>query len=187
MSNLVAGLAALATVLLLAPAPARAAVAAPCIATSGSDATETREDSSVDEGEIRWTASTKYKAEYQHANRAWSYSGAKIKIAPDSATTVNDLNYEDFSDARNAAAGVWSRHPGIAATDLIRFNKARMDTFDAATRRMVAAHELGHALGLCHKSGSGKNAVESVMWPEAARYPDVPTDVDKANHRRLWG
>ncbi|MFD8982635.1 hypothetical protein [Streptomyces sp. NPDC059564] len=187
MRNLAAGLAAFAAVLLVAPVPARAAAAAPCIAKSGSDATETREDSSVDEGEIRWTASTKYKAEYQHANGAWSYSGAKIRIAPDSATTVNDLNYEDFSDAKNAAAGVWSRHPGPAATDLIRFNRARMDTFDPATRRMVAAHELGHALGLCHKSGSGKSAVRSVMWPEVARYPDVPTDVDKANYKKLWG
>lgn len=100
---------------------------------------------------------------------------------------VNDLNYEDFSDTRNAAAGLWSRHPGPAATDLIRFNKARMDTYEPATRRMVAAHELGHALGLCHKSGSGKNAVESVMWPDVAQYPDVPTDVDKANLKKLWG
>ncbi|MEU3721555.1 matrixin family metalloprotease [Streptomyces sp. NPDC031705] len=187
MRNLAAGLAAFATVLLVAPAPARAATAAPCLAKSGHDATETRGDSSVDEGEIRWTAGTKYKAEYQHANRAWSYSGAKIKIAPDSATTVNDLHYEDFSDGRNPAAGQWARHPGPAATDVIRFNKARMDTYDAATRRMVAAHELGHALGLCHKSDSGKSAVQSVMWPEAAPYPDVPTAVDKANYKKLWG
>ncbi|MEU9714964.1 hypothetical protein [Streptomyces sp. NPDC047976] len=187
MRDLVTGLAVLAAVLVLAPAPARAATAAPCIAKSGHDATETREDSSVDDGEIRWTASTKYEAEYRHGNRAWSYSGAKVRIAQDSATTVNDLNYEDFSDPRNPAAGVWSRNPGIAATDLIRFNKARMDSYDAATRRMVASHELGHALGLCHKSGSGKSAVKSVMWPEAAEYPDVPTDVDKANYRRLWG
>lgn len=105
MRNLLAGPAAFAAVLLLAPVPAHVAVAAPCIAKSGSDATETREDSSVDDGEIRWTASTKYRAEYAHANRAWSYPGARIRIAPDAATTVNDLNYEDFSEARNAAAG----------------------------------------------------------------------------------
>ncbi|AQT70364.1 matrixin family metalloprotease [Streptomyces sp. fd1-xmd] len=187
MRNFLAGPAVFAAVLLLAPAPAHAAVAAPCIARSGSDATETREDSSVDDGEIRWTASTKYKAEYVHANRAWSYPGARIRIAPDTATTVNDLNYEDFSDPRSSAAGVWSRRPGPAATDLIRFNKARMDTYDPTTRRMVAAHELGHALGLCHKSGSGPNAVSSVMWPDVARYPDAPTDVDKANLKKLWG
>ncbi|MFD3762496.1 matrixin family metalloprotease [Streptomyces sp. NPDC058622] len=187
MRNLLAGPAAFAAVLLLAPAPAHAAVPAPCIAKSGSDASETREDSSVDDGEIRWTASTKYRAEYNHANRAWSYPGARIRIAPDAATTVNDRNYEDFSDARSSAAGVWSRRPGPAATDLIRFNKARMDTYDPATRRMVAAHELGHALGLCHKSGSDTNAVKSVMWPDVAQYPDVPTDVDKANLKKLWG
>ncbi|MFJ7775646.1 hypothetical protein [Streptomyces yangpuensis] len=133
-----AGPAAFAAMLLLSPVPAHAAVAAPCIAKSGSDATETCEDSSVDDGETRWTASTKYKAEYVHANRAWSYPGARIQIAPDTATTVNDLGYEDFSDPRSSAAGVWSRRPGPAAMDLIRFNKARMDTYDPATRRMAS-------------------------------------------------
>ncbi|WP_327387423.1 MULTISPECIES: hypothetical protein [unclassified Streptomyces] len=55
MCNLLAGPAALAAVLLVAPAPARAyaAVPAQCTARSGSDATETREDSSVDDGEVR--------------------------------------------------------------------------------------------------------------------------------------
>ncbi|MCX4803897.1 hypothetical protein OG594_19985 [Streptomyces sp. NBC_01214] len=55
MRTLLAGPAALAAVLLVAPAPARvhAAPPAPCTAKSGSDATETREDSSVDDGEIR--------------------------------------------------------------------------------------------------------------------------------------
>lgn len=173
--------------LLLAPAAARAAVPPPCIAKSGSDATATREDSSVDDGEIRWTASTNCKTGYDHANKVWSYRGTRIRIPPGAATTVNDLNYEGFSDTRSAAAGMWSRRPGPAATDLNRCNKARMDTYDAATRRMVAAHELGHALGLCHKSGSGKNAVSSVMWPDVAQYPDTPTDVDKANLKKLWG
>ncbi|MFJ3520756.1 MULTISPECIES: hypothetical protein [unclassified Streptomyces] len=78
---------------------------------------------------------------------------------------------------------MWSRRPGPGATDLIRFNKARMDTYAPATRRMVAAHELG----LCHKSGSGKNAVSSVMWPDVAQYPDAPTDADKAHLKKLWG
>ncbi|MFF3088219.1 hypothetical protein ACFVRB_24730 [Streptomyces nojiriensis] len=52
---------------------------------------------------------------------------------------------------------------------------------------MVATHEPGHALGLCHKSGSGKSAVRSVMWPDVAQYPDAPTGVDKANIKKPWG
>ncbi|MFJ7586919.1 hypothetical protein ACIQZO_05900 [Streptomyces sp. NPDC097617] len=77
-----------------------------------------------------------------------------IRIAPDAATTVNDLNYEGFSDPRGSAAGAWSRHPGPGATDLIRFSKTRMDTYAPATRRMAAAHELGHALGVVCGSGA---------------------------------
>ncbi|MET9855321.1 matrixin family metalloprotease [Streptomyces sp. NPDC006450] len=53
-------------------------------------------------------------------------------------------------------------------------------------RRNVLVHELGHALGFCHTSDGGKTAVQSVMWPYASAH-EVPTEVDKANYRRLWG
>ncbi|MFD3556555.1 hypothetical protein ACFWWA_31285 [Streptomyces goshikiensis] len=54
------------------PAPAHGA-ATPRTARSGGDATQTRKDGSVDEGELWWTASTKCKAKYRHANRTWSH------------------------------------------------------------------------------------------------------------------
>ncbi|MEV7525132.1 M57 family metalloprotease [Streptomyces sp. NPDC091371] len=190
MSNsLRCGLALVAAVVLVAPPPAAAAAVnpAPCIARSGSDATETREDSSVDEGEIRWTESTKYDDAFQWAIKRWQYAGARIKIVADSATTVNDLEFVDYSNAADAAAGNWQRRPQIGATDYIRFNKAKMDGYDTATRRQVATHELGHALGLCHKSNGGSGYVRSIMWTEAHSLFAEPQDVDKANYRKLWG
>ncbi|MBT2449220.1 hypothetical protein J7F03_19395 [Streptomyces sp. ISL-43] len=182
------GLAVAAAALLVAPPPAVALVnPAPCIAKSGTDATETREDSSVDEDEIRYSDSTKYDDAIKYAIKAWQYSGSKIKILPDTGTTVNDLEFADYSDTKSTAAGYWQRRPQVAATDYIRFNKAKMDNYDTQKKREVAAHELGHALGLCHKSGSKPNPVTSLMWPEVHSLFADPTDVDKANYKKLWG
>lgn len=50
----------------------------------------------------------------------------------------------------------------------------------AARRRIVATHELGHALGLLHTTRGG-----SVMYPTGG--PDVPDDVDAAGLRAIYG
>ncbi|MEU9028998.1 hypothetical protein AB0D46_16040 [Streptomyces sp. NPDC048383] len=188
MKRLIAALTSATALLLATPPPAAAAVnPAPCIAKSGSEATETREDSSVDDGEIRYTASSKYGDAIQYAVKAWQYSRSKIKVLPDSATTVNDLHFSDYSENRNTSAN-WTRNAAIGATDHIRFNTARMGQWSRTTQRWIAVHELGHALGLCHKSNGGASYVKSVMWtdPIEAGFAD-PQDVDKANYRKLWG
>jgi predicted Zn-dependent protease len=46
----------------------------------------------------------------------------------------------------------------------------------------LRVHELGHALGLCHKPDGS----ESAMW-KAASVKDVPTAVDQANYKKQWG
>ncbi|MEV7728921.1 hypothetical protein AB0P15_29910 [Streptomyces sp. NPDC087917] len=93
---------AAAAVLLLAPPPPAAATvaAAPCVKGES----ESRSHSSVDDGEIRWTANTAYADAYKHALKAWQYAGHRIRLAPDSATTVNDLEFVDYDDPKDIAA-----------------------------------------------------------------------------------
>lgn len=175
-----------ATALLLGapPPPAAAATAAPC--ADPRDSTETKAHSSVDEGEIRWTSSTKYRTEWAHAVKVWQFSGAKIKILADSASTVNDLDVSDFSSKTDKKAGHWAQNTGTAATDRITLNVTLLAGYGVEMRRNVLVHELGHALGFCHKSDGGKTAVQSVMWANASAH-EAPTEVDKANYRKLWG
>ncbi|MFD9357895.1 matrixin family metalloprotease [Streptomyces sp. NPDC060031] len=180
MNRFFVALSAAASLLLLAPGPARAVDPAPCVKGES----ESKSRSSVDEGEIRYTDSSQYHAEIKHAIAAWQYSGAKIKIVGDTASTVNDLDFQDFNDAKSTAAGIWSYNAEPAWTDYIRFNKAKMSLYSAKKRRSVAAHELGHALGLCHKDF---NTTHSLMWPQVQEDYDVPQAVDKANYKKLWG
>ncbi|MCX5409285.1 hypothetical protein OHA37_36205 [Streptomyces sp. NBC_00335] len=180
MNRFLVALSATASLLLLAPGTAHAVDPAPCVKPES----ESKSRSSVDEGEIRYTDSSQYDPEIKHAIAAWQYSGAKIKIVGDTTSTVNDLDFQDFNDSKSTAAGIWSYNAAPAWTDYIRFNKAKMSSYSAKKRRSVAAHELGHALGPCHKDFETTN---SLMWPQVQEDFDVPQAVDKANYKKLWG
>ncbi len=161
------------------PVPARAVAAARCV-----EGSETRGFSSVDAGEIRWTESSKYDSLRKHAITEWNRF-RKINIAPDGASTVNDLEFRDYYDKNDRAAAKWERHGGVAQTDYIYLNKHWLDDVyerEPAYRKNIVVHELGHALGLCHKADS----VDSVLRRNASD-KTVPTAVDKANYVKLWG
>lgn len=52
-----------------------------------------------------------------------------------------------------------------------------------AYQNSAAAHELGHALGLCHKP----DRYLSLMWTSVASPPiNTPKAVDKADYRKIW-
>ncbi|WP_217230800.1 hypothetical protein [Streptomyces anulatus] len=162
--------------------PSRAAVApAPCV----SGERERRSESAVDNGEIRWTDKTRYDGPRENALKVWQFSGARIKLRPDSATTVNDLEFRDYRGGTGdrAAVAQYVRDSGVGATDFVRFNRDKMSGRSRAFLNSAASHELGHALGLCHKDGR----VLSLMWTDIASPPITsPQAVDKANYAKLW-
>ncbi|MFI6644530.1 hypothetical protein [Streptomyces sp. NPDC050504] len=175
---------ATATVLALASANAPygapgAVAAAPCVRGE----TESRGRSAVDDGEIRYTETTKFDDLRTHAITAWN-AFRKVDITPDGATTVNDLEFRDYS-RNTATAAYYERHGGTAQTDYIFLNKYQIDGYyrnEPSMRRNIVVHELGHALGLCHKSDRVSSALRTGV--STTQYPTV---VDKANYLKLWG
>ncbi|WP_424217296.1 matrixin family metalloprotease (plasmid) [Streptomyces sp. BI20] len=172
------------------PAPRTHVLAVATCTPSGSDS---RGHSSVDGRVIAWEDDeTVFKDAVAYANRQWSTNGlTRVKIHRDTSTEIADLQWRDVdrSDgdwARRDAQ--WKPHTGA---DNVYLNRHRLDKGGRSGtdhhRRHVAAHELGHALGLCHKPFPEA----SLLWPNHrdidAENINAPTAKDRADYHSLWG
>lgn len=79
-----------------------------------------------------------------------------MKFPEDDGSRIADLEWSDVDETSGKWKNVGGAWTGLPGTDMIRMNDAylargkRLGT--DAWRSRVAAHELGHALGFCHKS-----------------------------------
>ncbi|MEU7649976.1 hypothetical protein [Streptomyces huasconensis] len=171
-------------------APSAAAqAAAPAQCMNGQK--DSRGRSSVDSGEIAWEDESAFDDARRHAHRVWSQRGLdRVEFPADDAGRIADLEWSDVSTTRPPWKGVLGRWKGMRGTDVLILNKAYLGAGkrygDRRSRRMIAAHELGHALGFCHKNPA---RYRSLMAPNTFDMPSngAPTVRDRKNYRALWG
>ncbi|MFB7588475.1 hypothetical protein [Streptomyces sp. NPDC056169] len=194
MDDLALAAASAAVVLLAVPAPVHAAsVAAPHKCEKGE--VDSRGRSSVDGNEIAWDDESKFDDARKHAVKVWTAGTLKqVKIKADGATSYADLEWRDA----NSVTGKWSDVYGMWAarhgTDHLLLNRAYLDDGKrygkTEHRRRVAAHELGHALGFCHKE-YGYGMYPSLLWADYGHIEgkriDAPTSHDVNAYHALWG
>ncbi|MGW3660772.1 matrixin family metalloprotease [Streptomyces sp. NPDC005151] len=141
----------------------------------------------MDDHEIRWEDDTKFDDARKWAHSAWynsEYNLRAVKIAPDAWNTITDLEWEDTNRSDVKFLAAWQGRPGA---DRIMMNRYYLDDgkrYGATSwRRMTAAHELGHALGLGHKANGTLMATTIGYVAKTAR----PTTTDRNAYHALWG
>ncbi|MFH8729873.1 hypothetical protein [Streptomyces termitum] len=185
--------AAAAAVLLAVPAPAHAAPGAVRPYKCLDGMVDSRGRSSVDGSVIAWDDESVFDDARRHAVKVWTAGTLKrVKIKPDDATTYADLEWRDADSTAGSwrdVYGMWSGRPGA---DLLLLNRAYLGAGKRKGsdehRRRVAAHELGHALGFCHKA---YDEGRSLLWYDYGRLEEQklngPTAKDIDAYHALWG
>ncbi|MGW7067118.1 hypothetical protein ACWGII_18865 [Streptomyces sp. NPDC054855] len=174
----------------LVSAPASAAQAmAPATCMGGHK--DSRARSSVDSGEVAWEDESRFDDARRHAHRVWFHRGLdRVRFPADDASRIADLEWSDVATTRPPWRGVLGRWKGLHGTDTLKLNKAYLGAGkpygDTSSRRVIAAHELGHALGFCHKNPA---TYRSLMAPNTFDMPSngAPTSRDRKNYHALWG
>lgn len=139
---------------------------------------------------LPWSSATDYDSAKSHARSTWNAVG-DVDIHQISGSESATLRWLDVNDSSTGFAAWYHYEP--SALDYIYMNAYYLGLpgdagvgYNADQEKAVAAHEVGHALGLAHNSD-----YTQLMHSNPAAYDGsfhiVPQTHDKADYHALWG
>lgn len=142
-----------------------------------------RPDGSVTAGDgrpfahrLRVGNDSRYPAAVAHAVRVWSAAGGGVEI-----TMVPSRSADVVFRTRNSCRERTGEYD--ITKDVIWMNRCQLDGQGDRLRSSVAAHELGHALGLPHRGSPEKNLMGKDQFGQQVS----PQTADVRHYRQQWG
>jgi|GEM_PF-3230635 hypothetical protein len=124
-----------------------------------------------------------YRAAMTSGAARWNNTG--ITSISLSTVSSNNGNIYTYSDPNTSALALFHDYGSDASGHLtkwkIKFNKSKLDNKDASFKAALAAHELGHAIGLndLYLSGNTDKLMYGYFGETLGTRAAAPTDKDK--------
>lgn len=138
---------------------------------------------SVDGTQVRWEDYTAFDDARTFAASQWEALGS-INFEPDAWNTVTDLEWLDVNYCDVGWDGRWRARN---LSDAIDLNACYLNGYSAFSRRTVATHEAGHAIGLGDHTLSDYGSSSIVMYfCSTCSGVNTPQSHDISDHDALW-
>jgi hypothetical protein len=137
-------------------------------------------EDSVDGNEIRYEDYSRWDDSHVNAEREWEGLVGGVNIAPDSITTIADLELRDYS-ANDGLCGYWD---GRTGADLLRLNNSYYNGATTTNRRACTLHEWGHAHGLAHSFND--QVMDDCPVSACGSVYTTPQAHDRADYYAKW-
>lgn len=127
-------------------------------------------------GNLHYESYTRYGRAWGHAVEVWSLGSVDIESSPSSGEA--DVKVGDITAQESVGGTTYS-------DGSVLFNTAQMDGGTENAQNAVAAHELGHTLGLGHTAED--SVMNAPITLNSTSNHEVPTAYDEEVYYGLWG
>ena len=137
-------------------------------------------EDSVDGREIRYEDYTQWDDSRSWGEARWEALPDGVTIAPDSFSTVADLEIRDYS-ANDGRCGYWD---GRTGADLMALNNSYYSGASTTNRRACTLHEWGHAHRLAHSYST--QAMDPCPVSACGSVYTYPQSHDISDYNGIW-
>ena len=133
---------------------------------------------------------TAWRTAYTQAASAWNALGESVSMtvyqATDNTTKSGELDIDYYYTGNTNEAGRTLIPQSSAMSGLTRINSGCNVSISTYSKKMIAMHEIGHALGFAHTDSSDGNLLSMWYAPGCSSFTD-DSSIMKDGYYNIYG